>query len=84
MSNSHDPRPATRDAQRSGDLMTCSAVARALGVAQNTVRHWCREGLLRDHAVRTPSGRYRVPRDVFDALLAGRPLPSRDGVRRVA
>lgn len=62
---------AARVTKPAGELLSCSDVARELGVAPTTVRHWCREGVLRGHSEQTAGGHYRVPRRVLDALLAG-------------
>lgn len=70
----------TRGAPPAGAL-SCLAVARELGVAPNTVRHWCREGWLRPHAEVTAGGRYRIPRRVFEAILAGELFPPKPGRR---
>lgn len=62
--------------------LSCAAVALALSVAPNTVRHWCREGWLREHATLNPRGHYQIPRRVFEAILAGElvpPAPQRRG-----
>lgn len=62
--------------------LSCAAVALALSVAPNTVRHWCREGWLREHATLNPRGHYQIPRGVFEAILAGElapPKPARRG-----
>jgi uncharacterized protein YjcR len=71
----------TRRASAAASL-SCAAMARELGVAPNTVRHWCREGWLRKHAKVTEGGSYQIPRRVFDAILAGElspPKPQRRG-----
>jgi hypothetical protein len=72
----------TRRASSATASLSCAAAARELGVAPNTVRHGCREGWLRKHARVTESGSYRIPRRVFDAILAGElspPKPQRRG-----
>lgn len=63
------PRAAPSTGSRGA--LSCTAVAKELGVAPNTVRHWCREGWLRAHVEVTKGGHYRIPRRVFDTLLRG-------------
>lgn len=60
-------------------FLTCTALAQELGVAPNTVRHWCREGWLRAHAELTPGGHYRIPRCVLEALRTGEFAPPPEG-----
>lgn len=48
-------------------MLSAATVAKELGVHADTVREWCRVGLI--EFVRTPSGGYRIPRAVFDDLL---------------
>ncbi len=74
----------TRRASAAAEALSCGAVARELGVASNTVRHWCREGWLRQHVVVAADGRYQIPRRVLERMLAGelappKPKPKRDG-----
>lgn len=71
----------TRRASAATAPLSCGAVARELGVAPNTVRHWCREGWLRKHARVTEGGAYQIPRRVFDAILAGELSPSKPSRR---
>lgn len=65
----------TRRASSAAASLSCAAVAREIGVAPNTVRHWCREGWLRKHVEVTDGGYYRIPRRVFDRMLAGELVP---------
>ena len=54
-------KDASQELTRAERLLTCSAVARLLGVSPGSVRRWARERAL--HASRTRGGHYRVSAD---------------------
>ena len=49
-------------------VLSVGTVARLIGVSSETVRAWARAGRIR--AIRTPTGRYKIPEAVAEALLA--------------
>lgn len=68
-------KPKGRRSYPPSELVGCTEAAHVLGLAPNTLRMWCREGFLMDHAVRLPNGYYRIPRAVVELLKQGRDLP---------
>jgi excisionase family DNA binding protein len=53
-------------------LLTPPEVAERLGVADETVRQWCKAG--RIPALRLPSGRFKIRSEVVDAIERGEGL----------
>ncbi len=49
------------------NLLTTGKVARILGVSRHTVTRWIRQGKIK--AIRLPSGRYRIPKEVVLKIL---------------
>jgi putative resolvase len=63
------------EADRTDELFVDSSeVARRMGVDRDTVGRWIRLGQVR--AIRTPGGRWRIPRSELDRLLRGDPPPT--------
>jgi excisionase family DNA binding protein len=57
-------------------LLTADEVADLLRQDGETVRRWCRDGLIK--AIKTPGGLWRIPREEYEAILRGERRPDAD------